>query len=132
LNKALSATDDIVHVRGTKVTRKVAPGVQVQIGSEIMTVVHAMQHNEISNTGTTARLLVNRAQQGTQADAHQKCPLLSVGCNDAQVFFRLPGFQAGDDIPFKVSRKAGKERILAEMKSKYSISDEDLERLSKM
>jgi hypothetical protein len=33
---------------------------------------------------------------------------------------------------FKVSRKAGKERILAEMKSKYSISDEDLERLSKM
>jgi hypothetical protein len=106
LNKALKTTDDIVHVRGTKVTRKVAPGVQVQIGSEIMTVVHAMQHVEILSTVTTTRLLVKRAQQGTQAVAHDKCPPSpSVDCL-SQVFFLLPGIQAGDGIPFKVSRKA--------------------------
>jgi len=106
LNKALTTTDDIVHVRGTKVTRKVAPGVNVQIGSEIMTVVHAMQHNETARTGTTARLLVKRAQQGTQAVAHDECPPSpSVVCR-AQVFFLLPGIQAGGGIPFKVSRKA--------------------------
>jgi len=98
LKRGIQSTDTFFEVVGTDIPRKLGPGLEIMIGDEVMTVIHAM-HDKTVSTVTDYRnvLKVKRGQQNTAATMHESL---------ATVYAFLPGFRAGDGVPFKVQQKS--------------------------
>ena len=95
----ISSAQTEFQVFGTTDTRKLAPGLEIMIRAEVMTVIHAkvtVRTMVVDPVLDGNFLQVKRGQRTTTAAAHYA---------QAQIFAALPGFRAGDGVPFKVQRK---------------------------